>query len=175
MEKLGSLFRGTLENSIKKQLKESDSIFIIKYSKLSSPDMTALRQALRGTNATLFVAKNSIARRALKDSKLEKLVKFVDGPCGLVFAKGEPVDASRALYNFYREHEQLKLECGLLEDNILDTKGIETLAKLPGKEVLRTQLVMTLNAPISGFVRVLKQTLTKFVYCLDQIKNKKGS
>ncbi|PIP20278.1 MAG: 50S ribosomal protein L10 [Candidatus Omnitrophica bacterium CG23_combo_of_CG06-09_8_20_14_all_40_11] len=175
MKKLGSLFRETLENNIKKQLKESDSIFIIRYSKLSSPDLTTLRQSLRGTNATLFVAKNSITRRALADAKLEDLIKFVEGPCGLVFAKGEAVDATRALYNFYRKHEQLKLECGLLKDRFLDKKDIETLACLPGKEVLRAQFVMTLNSPISGFVRVLKQTLTKFVYCLDQIKNKKGN
>jgi len=175
MKKLGSLFRETLENNIKKQLKESDSIFIIKYSKLSSPDLTSLRMALKGTNTNLFVAKNSIARRALKDSKLEDLVKFVDGPCGLVFAKGEAVDAARALYNFYREHEQLKLECGFLEDKILTTNDIVTLAKLPGKETLRALVVMTLKSPISGLVSTLKQTLRKFVYCLDQIKTKKGN
>lgn len=173
MKKLGTLFRETLEDNIKKQLKESDSIFIIKYSKLSSPDLTTLRQSLRGTNATLFVAKNSITRRALADAKLEDLVKFVDGPCGLVFAKGEPVDVTRALYNFYRGHEQLKLECGLLKDRLLDKKDIETMARLPNKEVLRAQVVMTLKSPISGLVHVLKQILTKFVYCLDQIKNKK--
>jgi len=173
VKKLGALFRETLEDNIKKELKGSDSVFIIKYAKLSSPDMTALRQALRATNAALFVAKNSIARRALKDSKLEDLIKFVEGPCGLVFAKGEPVDATRALYNFYREHEQLKLECGLLENKILNTKDIEAIAKLPGKEVLRAQVVMALNSPIVGLVYVLKQTLRKFVYCLDQIKSKK--
>lgn len=174
MKKLGLLFRETLEDNIKKRLKESDSIFIIKYSQLSSPDLTTLRQALRNTNATLFVAKNSIARRALKDAKLEDMIKCVEGPCGFVFAKGEPVDATRALYNFYREHEQLKLACGLLQDKFLNTEDIETLARLPSKEVLRAQVVMTLKSPISGLVYVLKQTLTKFVYCLDQIKSKKG-
>jgi len=99
----------------------------------------------------------------------------VDGPCGLVFAKGEPVGAARVLYNFYREHEQLKLECGLFDDKLLNTKDIETLARLPNKEVLRAQVVMTLKSPISGLVHVLKQTLRKFVYCLDQIKQKKST
>ncbi len=162
-----------MEDKIKKELKASDSVFIIKYSNLSSPDLTALRQSLRGTNSTLFVTKNSITRRALKDGKLQDLIKFVEGPCGLVFGKGEPMDATRALYNFYREHEQLKLECGLLKDRFLDKNDIEAMARLPGKEILRAQFVMILNSPISGFVRVLKQSLTKFVYCLEQIKNKK--
>ncbi|MDD4939089.1 MAG: 50S ribosomal protein L10 [Candidatus Omnitrophica bacterium] len=173
MKKLGLVFRETLEDNIKKQLKEADSVFIIKYSKLSSPDITALRMALKVSKADLFVAKNSITRRALKESKLDNLTKFIDGPCGLVFAKGEPVDASKALYNFFREHEHLKLEGGILEDRLLEKADIEALAKLPGKDVLRAQAVMALNSPISGFVFVLKQTLNKFVYCLTQIKDKK--
>ncbi|MDD4893945.1 MAG: 50S ribosomal protein L10 [Candidatus Omnitrophica bacterium] len=173
MKKLGSLFRETLEDNIKKELKASDSVFIIKYSKLSSPDLTALRQSLKDSKANLFVAKNSVARRALKEMKLEEMVKFVDGPCGLVFAKGEPVETSRALYTFYRDHENLKLECGFLENRLLETKDIVAMAKLPTKEVLRGQVVMALNSPITGLVYVLKQTLTKFIYCIDQIKNKK--
>ena len=174
MKTLSLLFRETLENRIKKNFKESYSLFIVKYSKLSSPDLTALRQSLKGSKATLFITKNSIAKRALKDSGLEGLIKSVEGPCGLVFTKEEPVVTSRLLYDFSRQHEQLKLEAGFLEDRVLDKKDIETLARLPTKEVLRYQLVVALKSPISGLVFVLKQTLTKFVYCLDQIKNKKG-
>jgi len=173
LKKIGLLFRETLESDINRQLKDSGSVFVIKYSKLSSPDMTALRMSLKGVNANLFVAKNSVARRALKEAKLEDLIRYIDGPCGIVFAKGEPVDVSKALYNFNREHEQLKLECGLLEDKLLNTKDIEILAKLASKEVLRGRVVMVLNSPICGLVYALKQTLTKFVYCLDQIKQKK--
>lgn len=174
MKKLGLLFRETLENRIKKHFKESQSIFIIKYSKLSSPELTTLRQSLKGSKATLFVTKNSVARRALKDSGLEDLIKTVDGPCGLVFTAEEPVVTSRVLYDFSRQHEQLKLEAGFLEDRVLDKKGIETLARLPGKEALRYQAVVVLKSPIFGLVMALKGNLRKVVYCLEQIKNKKG-
>jgi large subunit ribosomal protein L10 len=173
MKKLGLLFRETLENRIKKHFKESYSVFIIKYSKLSSPDLTTLRQSLKGSKATLFVTKNSIARRALKDSGLEDLIKSVEGPCGLVFTKEEPVVTSRLLYDFSRQHEQLKLEAGFLEDRVLDKKDIETLARLPGKEVLRYQTVVVLKSPIFGLVMVLKGNLRKLVCCLEQIKSKK--
>ncbi|MFA5356971.1 MAG: 50S ribosomal protein L10 [Candidatus Omnitrophota bacterium] len=173
MKKIGTIFRETLEGDVKGLLKDADSIFIIKYAKLSSPDMTALRQSLKEANATLFVAKNSIVRRAFQEAKLEELTKFVEGPCGFIFAKGEPVDASRTLYNFRKEHENLALECGFIEDRMLEPKDIEVLAKLPGKDILRAQVVMTMKSPINGLVYALKQTLTKVVYCLDQIKNKK--
>ena len=175
MKKLGLLFRETLENRIKDNLKQSNSIFVITYSKLSSPDLTGLRRALKSSRAALFVAKNSIVRRALKNTGLEALSNLVQGPCGLVFTRDEPVDASRVLCDFSKNHEHLKLEGGLLRDKILETKDIQALAKLPSKEILRAQVVMGLKSPIFSIVAVLKGNLRKLVYCLEQIKNKKGN
>jgi large subunit ribosomal protein L10 len=173
MKKLGLLFKETSGSRIRNSLKESNAVFIIKYSGLSSPDLSSLRKALKGSAANLFVVKNSVARRAFKDSGLEPLVESIEGPCGLVFAKEEPVGASRALCNFLKEHEQLKLEGGALKDKFLEKKDIEYMARLPFKEVLRAQVVMALNSPISGLVITLNQILAKFVYCLEQIKQKK--
>jgi large subunit ribosomal protein L10 len=175
VKKLGLLFKEVSENRIKQTLKKSDALFIVKYSGVSSPDLCSLRQALKGTNASLFVVKNSVARRALKDSGLEALVKNIDGPCGLVFVNEEPVAASKALFDFTKEHEKLKLEGGSLKDKIIETKDIEAMSKLPSKEALRGMVVVTLNSPISGIVITLNQILAKFVYCIDQIKQKKTS
>jgi len=174
MKKLGLIFKETSQNRIKNYLKDSNTVLIIKYSGLSSPDLTTLRNNLKNSNATLFIIKNSAGRRALHDSGLEALVDKVEGPCGLVFVKDEPVDTSKVLYNFAKDHEQLKLECGFLKDKIIEKKDIELLARLPSKEILRAQVVMALNAPISGLVMALNQIISKFVYCLDQIREKKA-
>ncbi len=173
MKKIGLIFKEASENRIKNTIKESDAVFVIKYSGVSSPDLCTLRQTLKGNRASLFVVKNSVARRAFKGSDLEALIKNIDGPCGLVFIKDEPVAISKVLYNFIKEHEQLKLEGGALKDKILERKDIESMSRLASKEVLRAQLVGTLNSPISGLVITLNQVLAKFVYCLDQVREKK--
>ncbi|KPK99134.1 MAG: hypothetical protein AMJ95_00760 [Omnitrophica WOR_2 bacterium SM23_72] len=173
MKKLGIIFKEASENRIKGYLKESHAVIILKYSGLSSPALSALRQNIKNSKATLFVVKNSIACRALASVGLEPLVKTIAGPCGMVFVKDEPVAVSKVLYNFSKEHEQLKLEGGLLNDKFLEVKDIEFMSRLPSKEGLRAQIVMTLNAPISGFVFILSQVLAKLVYCLDAIKKKK--
>ena len=172
--KLGLLFKETSEKFIKNALEESNGFFIVNYSGLSSPHLTTLRQSLRDSKARLFVVKNSVARRALKNVGGEDIIKTIEGPCCLVFVKDEPIDTSHILYNFSREHQQLKLEGGFLEDKILTKKDIERLANLPKKEVLRAQVVLTLKSPVFGLVLVLNQVLRSFVWCLEQIKNKKG-
>ena len=175
MKKIGLVFKEVSESRIKTTLKDSDAVFIIKYSGVASPDLCSLRQTLKGSKASLFVVKNSVARRALKDSGLEVLVKNIEGPCGMVFIKDEPVAISKSLFEFVKEHEQLKIECGSLKDKVLEKSDIEAMSKLASKEVLRAQVVMTLNSPISGIVITLNQILAKFVYCIDQIKQKKES
>lgn len=173
MKKLGLIFKEASENRIKNTMKLSDAVFIVKYSGVSSPDLCSLRQTLRGSSASLFVVKNSVMRRAFKDSDLGLLVKDIDGPCGLIFVKDEPVAISKTLCNFTKEHAQLKLEGGVLKNKILKMKDIEFMSRLPSKEVLRAQLVGVLNSPISGIVITLNQILANFVYCLDQIKQKR--
>ncbi|MBM3246721.1 MAG: 50S ribosomal protein L10 [Candidatus Omnitrophica bacterium] len=172
MKKLGLLFKDTSEQQIKDSLKESESVFIMNYSKVSSPDLSNLRQSLRGMQARIFMVKNSVARRALKDSGLDTLVKTIEGPCGLVFIKTEPVDVSRVLCEFARSHELLKLCGGSLQDRILDQKDIEALSKLPTKEVLRAQLVAILNSPLSRMTMVLKKNLNSLVYILEEKQKK---
>ncbi|MBU1726072.1 MAG: 50S ribosomal protein L10 [Candidatus Omnitrophica bacterium] len=173
MKKIGLIVKEVSENRIKDTLKDSSAFFIIKYSGVSSPDLCNLRLSLRGLGSSMFVVKNSVARRALVDSGLEGLVKSVEGPCGLIFTKDEPVGTSRILCGFIKEHEQLKIEGGFLKDKIIGKQDIEAMSKLPSKEVLRAQAVGVLKGPIVSFVLTLNQVLAGFVYCLDQIKDKK--
>jgi large subunit ribosomal protein L10 len=175
MKKLGMICKELSRNRIQDSLKSASSVFVIGFSGISSADMTQLRQALRGSNASMFVVKNTVARLAFKDIGCDALAEQVKGPCALIFAQEEPVAASKALCLFYKDHEKLQLEGGLLQDKILTKKDIEALAKLPSKDVLRQQLVIALNAPIVKLVMALNDNIRKLVCVLGQIKDKKGN
>jgi len=175
MKKIGLLVKETSENRIKNSFKSSKGLIVVKYSGVASPDMSGLRKTLKASGSDLFVVKNSVARRAMKELGLDQLIKAIESPCGLIFFKDEPVDTSKILCAFRKDHEKLILEGGLLQEKILTSKDIETMSKLPSKEVLLAQVVCAFNGPIVKLVVVLNQTLKKFVYCLDQIKQKKTS
>ena len=172
MKKLSTIFKEASEDRIKKGLKDSEAFFVIKYSKLSGPDLNALRKSLRGIDSEMLVVRNNTARRALAGQN-EALLNCVQGPCGFVFSKKEPVEASKVLFNFTKDHVNLILAGGLLKDKLLSSKDIEALAKLPSREVLLARAVTAIKSPITGLVFVLKGNLRKLVFCLDQIKQKK--
>ena len=85
MKKIGQLVKETSENRIKDTFKASQGLIIVKYSGVSSPDMSALRKTLKGSGADLFVVKNSIARRAMKELGLDGLIPSIQTPCGMIF------------------------------------------------------------------------------------------
>jgi len=173
MKKIGQLVKETSANRIRDSFKASQGLIVVKYLGVSSPDMSTLRKTLKGSGADLFVVKNSIARKAMKELGLDDLIPSIQTPCGMIFFKDEPVDISRILCAFRKEHAKLILEGGLSQDKLLTLKDIEIMSTLPSKDVLRGKLVVTLNSPILKLVIVLNQTMKKFVFCLDQIKNKK--
>jgi len=173
MKKIGLIVKEVSEQRIKESIKKSGSFLIVKYSGVSSPEMSNLRIALRAVDAEMFVVRNSIARRAVKDFDGEDLLKLIEGPCGFVFVKDEPVAAAKVLYGFAKEHEKLKIEGGLLNDKALNFSDIEKIAKMPGKNELRGRLVMALKSPMFGIVGVLKGNMRKLVFCLAEVKKKK--
>jgi large subunit ribosomal protein L10 len=175
MKKIGIIIKEYLEKDLQERIKTSSGFFVIKYSGLSGPDLSCLRQVMRDCGARFLVVKNSIARRALKACNLDISAQALEGPCGFVFATDALVETAKAIYNFAKEHEQLKYEAGFVENRLVSKNEIEGLAKLPSKELLRAQLVGGLNAIILRLVWVLNGNLRKLVLCLEQIKNKKSS
>lgn len=173
MEKIGRLIHKIIEDQIRQSLKETDTLFVIGYSGLSSSQMNVLRQSLRQSKSNLFVIKNSIAKRAFDDIGLKELSGMLQGPCGLIFIKDDPIATSKVIYNFAKEYQSLKIEGGILKNKILHKTDIMTLATLPNKKMLYTKIAIGIKAPIYNLVGVLNNTLKKLVILLEQIKNKK--
>ena len=56
----------------------------------------------------------------------------------------------------------------LIDGAVVDAKQIDTLAKLPSREVILSRLLGGLNAPSQGLVSVLKNALIKLVNTIEQ-------
>ena len=83
--------------------------------------------------------------------------------------------AKRIRSVFAKENENLEIIGGLDDTGkVLSREDVMTLAKLPSREVLTAQVVGTIAAPLSGFVRVLNGNITQFMYALNAIQDKKG-
>ncbi|HOW35940.1 MAG TPA: 50S ribosomal protein L10 [Candidatus Omnitrophota bacterium] len=174
MKTIGKVLRENMVNRIKSGIDKDGSIFLISYSKISSGKMNDLRKALKKAGAKMYVSKNTIAAKALKDLKQDVLADRVHGQTAFVFCTGDSVEVSKALTNFAKTCEGLLFEGGLLSGKVLEKADIKRLADLPSREALLAMLLGTIQAPLTRFAGALTGKMQDLLSILKQLSEQKG-
>ena len=123
---------------------------------LSVEKTTELRSKMRDAGATYKVAKNRLAKLALKDTDYEGLEEFLTGPTGLAWST-DPVAAAKAAVDFAKTNDKLEIVGGSLGAVKLDEAGIKALASMPSLDELRGKIVGLVNAPATKVVRTINE------------------
>ena len=149
-------------------LSDSKTAIVAEYRGLTVEKMTSLRREAREAGVYLRVVKNTLARRAVKDSDFECLDEHLVGPLALA-ASVDPVAAAKVLARFDKANEAFSIKVGAMSGSLLSIEDISALAKLPGREELLATLVGTMQAPITKFVQTLSEIPSKFVRTLAAV------
>ena len=127
---------------------------------LSVAQSTELRAKMREAGASYKVAKNRLARLALKDTDYVGLEEFLIGPTGLAWST-DPVAAAKAAVDFAKSNDKLEIVGGSMGANVLDAEGVKALASMPSLDELRGTIVGLVNAPATKLVRVVNEPAAK--------------
>lgn len=160
-------------DQLKEAIDQNKILVMADYRGLAVQDIIALKKEVKEQGGKLQVAKKTLLNIALQDKGIEFDTRKFSGP--LVFAFGpEETAIPKKLWSYSKKNENLKIEGGILEGNVLSSDEVIVLAKLPSKEELLAKVVGTIQAPISGFVRVLSGTVGSFVNVVKAISDKKA-
>ena len=113
---------------------------------LSVAQSTNLRSKMREAGGSYKVAKNRLAKLAIKDTAYEGLDELLVGPTALATSV-DPVAAAKAAVDFAKTNDKLEIVGGSMGGQLLDANGIKALASLPSLDELRAKLVGLVNAP----------------------------
>ena len=152
----------------------SSAVIFADYKGVTSEQMNMLRRSLREKNVTIKVAKNNLVRIALKGTPKEQAVEKLAGPTVTVFAKGDAVEAAKAITEYSKKVEAFSIKEGFLGDQAMTEAQIKQLATLPSREQLLGQLLSVMNGPIRNFVTVLNAVQRDFTRVVQAIADKKG-
>ncbi len=161
-------------NDFKHLLTESKAVFLVKYKGLSVAKMQSLRRDLREQDGLLRVTKARLMKIAASGiDGIDDFKNDFKDQVGLVFAKNDMIPVAKALVEFSKKEGLLQVISGFDGTKLMDLSEIEYLASLPPKDILRAQLVATLQYPISGLVNTLNMMLAQLVYLLEKVAEKK--
>lgn len=134
----------------------------------------ALREKAEGMDAEVFIAKKTLLALAVKEAGFEGInPQDFAGSVLTAVSYSDEVSSAKLLKELSEENKAMELLAGVLEGKGLTAVEVNQLASLPSKEQLLGQLVGTLNAPVSGFVRVLAGNIRGLVNVLGAIKDQK--
>lgn len=150
-------------------LKGAEAIFAVDYRGISVTQASDLRRQLSEADAVFKVVKNRLAKRAAADAGTEEIDELLIGPTALTLIRGDAVIAAKAISTFTREHDVLEFKGGFMDGAALDADGFQAIARLPGLDILRGQLVGIAASPITGLVRGLGSMVSGVAIALGQI------
>jgi large subunit ribosomal protein L10 len=152
------------------QLESADAVFAIDYRGLSVKQAVDLRTSLRQADAQFQVAKNTLTERAAEKAGADPIKPLLEGPTALTFVNGDVAVAAKALATFRRQNGVLEFKGGQLGREALTIDQIESIARLPAREMLHAQLVGTIASPLTGLVRGLASLISGLAIQLEQIR-----
>lgn len=143
------------------------------YRGLTVSEFEQLRVALKQCNSEVKVAKNTLLRRATEGTDFATISDHFKGTTAITLSYDDPVSPAKVLVNFAKDHGHLVNRSAVLEGKLLSNDDLTALSKLPSKEVMLAQLLSTMQAVPTSFVRVLNAIPQKLVYALQAIKDQK--
>jgi len=153
----------------KELLRKSRILIFTDFTKLATEDLRRLRRELKNLGAKFFVIKKRLLAILLKEEGINFDARQFKISLGTIFSS---VDLEKIVSPIYKLFSSLEIPEGgeknmwikkilggydIENKNIIDAAEILALGQLPPREVLLTQLLGMIAAPIKSFLYVLSE------------------
>jgi large subunit ribosomal protein L10 len=157
-------------DSLGEQFRSINSAFLINYSGLKVVDATELRRKIREIDGRYMVVKNALALRAAKQTKLELLESYFEGPTAVAYHNRDVVGLAKLLTEIRKSNPNFVFKAALVEGKVVPASEIQVIASMPSREVMLGRLVFLLKAPLQRLGMVLKAPVRDLNLVLKQIE-----
>ncbi len=161
-------------DEIAAQITESEAVYAVDYRGISVAQAAELRGKLRDADATLRIVKNTLTIRAADQAGTENLKPMLAGPTALTFARGDAASAAKAVFDYARTTGLLPFKGGVLNGEALSPEQVQSIARLPTRDVLNAQFVNIVASPLTGLVTSLSNLISGLARQLNQIAEQKA-
>jgi len=132
---------------------ESGVVVITRNLGMSVAQSTDLRTKMRDAGASYKVAKNSLAKLAIKDTDYAGIGEFLTGPTA-ISTSIDPVAAAKAVVEFAKTNDKIEIVGGSMGSLVLNPDGVKALASMPSLDELRGTLIGLIQAPATKIAQL---------------------
>ena len=163
-----------LVTTLNDEWKSAGVIVVAHYKGMTVAQMTDFRKRMKDAGGAVKVAKNKLAKLALKETEVETVSDLLSGQTCIAYSD-DPISAARVSVKYAKENEKLVILGGAMGKTRLDTSGVRALADLPSLDELRARLLGLLKAPAEKLVRTLNEPAAKLARVMQARVDKEGT
>jgi large subunit ribosomal protein L10 len=148
--------KSALVTSLNSVFKDTGVIVVAHYAGLTVAQMTDYRRRIKEVGGQVKVAKNRLAKLALKDTDAAGIADLFKGPTCVAYSE-DPIAAAKVAVRYARENDKLVILGGTMGSTVLNADGVKALAELPSLDELRAKLIGLLMAPAAKIARTIME------------------
>lgn len=162
-----------LLDEIKEKIEGSNGFIVTNYQKFDALRAREFRDEIAQAGGEFEVVRKRVFIKAAESVGIQLDVKKFDGHVGVIFTQQDITQLAKKAVNYGEQNDSsISLIGGQIDGDICSAEEIQAIAKLPGLQELRAQLLGLLEAPMSQMVGTFQAALTSILYCLEE-KTKK--
>lgn len=143
-------------SEIQEIAKKSLSAVIANVYGLNVNQINKLRQSSRKIGVKIFMIRNTLLYRAIKNTQFECLKKILMGPTLIAYSSEYAGAAARLFKEFSKLHKNFKIKGAAFEGSFIESKNIDYLAnQLTYKEAIIQIIKVIKEASIGKLARTL--------------------
>ncbi len=141
------------------RIRDVRGVYLADFSGMNVETLSKLRATCRQQQVQFRVVKNTLLKRAFNERGITALDPYLEGPTGLVFSPVSEVSPAKILADFAKANERPRIKAAVVDGRLYDDKSIAVLATLPSYEVMLSQVLATIIAPMTTFLAAIDATL----------------
>jgi large subunit ribosomal protein L10 len=141
--------------SLQAALSGAGSIVVAQNTGLTVADLENLRGQMRQAGGSVKVAKNRLAKLALKETENADISALFTGPTVIAFAT-DPMVAPKVAAAFADKNQKFVVLGGAMGKTELDANNVKALATMPSLDQLRATLAGMLKQPATRIASVVQ-------------------
>lgn len=161
-------------NDLREDFSKAKAVIFTDFRGLTVTELSDLRSLLREGDFEYKVVKNTLAKIASEGTPVHVARDAFRGPVGIAISYDDPVLTAKKVLEYAKKNDKLKVGIGLIEGSVCAADELKSVAELPSRKVLLSMVAGTFSAPMSKMAAALNATLSKFVYLIEAVKNKKS-
>ena len=165
----------SIVSDLSEKLKRSPFVLVTDYQRMKVGDFGELRNRLAPAGAEVHVVKNNFLKRAMTDCGFPDISDKLIGQTAVVTGENDLATVAKIFKTFAAEFKIAALKIGFVDRTVLSTKELETLADLPRREILQTQLLGLLLSPATRLVRLLNEPASALARLLRARSEQEGA